>query len=196
MLYNCRRVCLRRGGKLACRPDSHALYFARHPQTWSSEIAVLLHVQPTPTFSMGSVEFEFVPEWFIPGKLLHHVIRYGGQEIVLRIAWIDSVNPSSPRSNMDLTYHIWTTFEYYSANYAIVELPSQTSGDKIVYVRYYQAEICGETTRRWGRCVCIIDISRPYYNFGCRNMKNVHVYDAVNSPFFKISCLRNIVRQL
>jgi len=69
---------------------------------------------------------------------------------------------------MDLTYYICTTFEYYCDNYAIVVLPSQTLGDKIVYVRHYQAEIGGETIRRSGRCVCMIDTSRPEYNFGCR----------------------------
>jgi len=38
-----------RAGKLASRPDSLALYIAS-PQTWSSEIAVLLQEQPSPTF--------------------------------------------------------------------------------------------------------------------------------------------------
>jgi len=117
---------------------------------------VLLQEQPSHTFSLGSIEFEFVPEWSMPGKLVLYVIRYGGDEIILRIAHIDSVNPCGPRSNMDLTYYVWTTFEYYCANYAIVVLPSQTSGDKIVYIRHYQAEIGGETTRRCGRCVFII----------------------------------------
>ena len=49
-----------RTGKLASRPDSLALYIAS-PQTWSSEIAVLLQEQPSPTFAMGGVELEFVP---------------------------------------------------------------------------------------------------------------------------------------
>jgi len=41
-----------RAGKVASRPDSLALYIAS-PQTWSSEIAVLLQEQPSPTFAMG-----------------------------------------------------------------------------------------------------------------------------------------------
>ena len=49
-----------RGGKLVSRPDSHALQIAS-PQKWSSEIAVLLQDQPSPTFSLGSIEIEFVP---------------------------------------------------------------------------------------------------------------------------------------
>ena len=83
---------------------------------------------------------------------------------------------------MDLTYHIWTTFEYYCDNYAIIVLPSQTLGDKIVYVRHYLAEIGGETTRRCGLCDRIIDTSRPEYNVGCKNPKNVHVYFTVSNP--------------
>jgi len=182
-----------RGGKLASRPDSLALYVASHPQTWSSEIVLLLQEQPTTTFSMGSVEFEFVPEWSIPDKLLHFVIRYGGEEIVLRIVCTDSVNPYGPRSNMDLTYHIWTTYEYYCANYAIVVLPSQTSGDKIVYVRHYQAEIGGKATWRCGRCVCIIDTSRQYYNFGCRKPEKCACVLCCKQPPYLKSAASEIV---
>jgi len=77
-----------------------------------------------------------------------------------------------PRSNIDLTYNAWTTFDYYCSNYAIVVLPSQTSGDKILYVRHFLAEIGGETTRRCGRCVCMINDSRPYYDLGCKKAEN------------------------
>ena len=48
-----------RGGKLASHPQSIALYIACPPQTWADEIAVLLQEQPTLTFSLGSVGFEF-----------------------------------------------------------------------------------------------------------------------------------------
>jgi len=140
-------------GKVASRPDSLALYIASLLQTWSSEIAVLLEEQPSPTFSLGGVEFEFVPEWSITGKLVLYILRYGGDDIIHRIECIDSVKPCGPRSNIDLTYYVWNTFEHYCDNYAIVVLPSQTLGDKIVCVRHYQAEIGVETTRRCGRCV-------------------------------------------
>jgi len=103
--------------------------------------------------------------------VFHYVIRYGGHEIVFRIRCVDSVNSYSPRSNMDLTHYIWPPFEYYCPNYAIVMLPSQTSGDKIVYVLQYQAEIGGETSRHCGLCVCIMDNPRTYYNFGCKTPK-------------------------
>jgi len=104
----------------------------------------------------------------MPGRLMHYIIRYGGDEIILSLAFVNSVTPCCPRSNMDLTYYIWTTFEYYCANYAIVVLPSLTLGDKFVYVRHYLAEIGGETTRRCGRCLCMIVTYRPDNNFGCR----------------------------
>ena len=123
-----------RGGKLASHPQSIALYIACPPQTWAEEFAVLLQEQTTPTFSLSSVAFVFVPEWSIPGNVLHYVFKYGGDEVVLRIQCIDSVAPCGPRSNMDLTYHTWSTFEYYCSNYAILVLPTQTPGDNIVYV--------------------------------------------------------------
>jgi len=104
----------------------------------------------------------------MPGKLVLYIFRYGGHEIILRKAFVDSVTSCGPRSNMDSTYYIWTTFEYYCDNYAILVLPSETLGDKIVYLRHYQAEMGGETTRRCGQCVCMFDNSRPEYNVGCR----------------------------
>jgi len=63
-----------RGGKLASRPQSIALYIACPPQTWADEIAVLLQEQPTPAFSLGTVAFEFVPEWSKLGNVMHYVV--------------------------------------------------------------------------------------------------------------------------
>jgi hypothetical protein len=68
---------------------------------------------------------------------------------------------------MDLTCYIWSTFDYCCANYAVIVPPSHTSGDKFVYVRSYQAEIGGETSRLCGQCICITKNPRTYYNFGC-----------------------------
>jgi len=86
----------------------------------------------------------------MPGRLVHYINRYGGVEIILNIAFVNSITPCVPRSNMDLTYYIWTTFEYYCTNYAIVVLPSQTLGEKIVYLRHYLPEIVGEIMwRKW-----------------------------------------------
>ena len=94
-----------RAGKLPLRPHSLALYIFS-PQTWSSEIAVLLQKQPSPTFALGGVEFKFIPEWSMPGRLMLYIIRYGGDEIILRLAFVNSVTPCGPRSNMYLTYYI------------------------------------------------------------------------------------------
>jgi len=68
---------------------------------------------------------------------------------------------------MDFTCYIRSTFDYYFANYAEIVLPAQTSGDKFVFVRSYQAEIGGETSRLCGQCVCINRNPHTYYNFGC-----------------------------
>ena len=159
-----------RAGKLASRPDSLTLYIAS-PQTWSSEIAVLLQDQPSPTYALGGVGFELYPLWTVPGRAVRYIIRHGGEEIILFISIISSESACGPRSNIDLTYHVWTLFDFYCTNYAIVVLPSQTSGDKIVYVRHFLAGIGSETTRRCGRCVCMIDNSLPLYDFGCRQQE-------------------------
>jgi len=48
----------------------------------------------------------FVPEWFIPGKMIHYFIRYGVDVRVLRIVCIASAKPCGPLSNEDLTHNI------------------------------------------------------------------------------------------
>ena len=58
-------------------------------------------------------------------------------------------------------------FNYYCANYAVIVLPSQTSGDMIFHVRSYQAEIGSETSRLCGLCLCINRNPLACYNFGC-----------------------------
>jgi len=156
-----------RAGKLASRPNSLHLYVAR-PQTWSPEIAVLLQEQPTPKFAWGGVDFEINPIWSVPGKAMRYSIRHGSGETNLHVVIVNSVIACGPRSNIDLTYHSWTTFDFYCTNYAIVVLPSQTLGDKIVYLQHYLAEMVGDTTRRCGNCVCMLTEPHPYYDVGCR----------------------------
>ena len=60
--------------------------------------------------------------------------------------------------------HVWILLREL-CNTSVI---SQNLGDIIVYVRHFLAAIGGETTRRCGRCVCMIDDSRPYYDLGCR----------------------------
>jgi len=104
----------------------------------------------------------------VPGRAVRYTIRHGGEEIILSISIIISDSPCGSRSNIDLTNHVWTLLDFFCTNYAIVVLPSQTSCDKIVYVRHYLAAIGGVTTRRCGRCECMINESLPLYDFGCR----------------------------
>jgi len=89
-----------RAGNLASRPDSLSLYIAR-PQTWSSEITEQLQEQTTPTFALGGVEFELVPQCSVLGRVGNYHITYGREEIVLTVVFIRSVLPYGPRSNID-----------------------------------------------------------------------------------------------
>jgi hypothetical protein len=154
-------------GKLVFRPDSITIYIVYNHQKLSSDISALLQLQRTLAFSLGFLDFLLVPECSIPGKIIHYVIRYGVEVRALKIVCIQSTKPCDPRSNMDLACYIWATFDYYCANYAVIVLLPHTSGDKIVYVRSYQAEIGGETSRHCGQCVCITKNPRAYFNFGC-----------------------------
>jgi len=131
------------GGKLVSRPDSITIYIACRPQKWSSDISVLLQIQHTTAFSLDSLDFLFVPECSIPGKMLDYVIGYGVEVRPLSIVCTVNVQPCA---RVLILIYIWSTFEYYCANYAMVVLPSHTSCNKIVYVRQYQAEIGGESS--------------------------------------------------
>ena len=129
-----------RTGKLASRPKSLALYIAR-PLTWSPEFDLLMQENETPQFELGGVEFVIVSTWAMPGRSVSYRIRHDGEEIILKIAYVNCDIPCGPRDNIDLTYNLWTTLDYYCTNYAIVVLPSTTLGDKIVYVLHIRAEV-------------------------------------------------------
>jgi len=78
------------------------------------------------------------------GRSVSYRIRHDGNEIILKISYVNCDIPCGPRANLDLTYSLWTTFDYYCTNYAIVVLPSTTLGDKIVYVRHIEAKVGAE----------------------------------------------------
>jgi hypothetical protein len=59
---------------------------------------------------------------------------------------------------------MWTTFAYYSTNYAMLILPPRTSGSKVLYTHHYKAEIGGEDSRG---CIRYIPDPRLLNQFGC-----------------------------
>jgi len=65
---------------------------------------VLLKIQHTAAFSLGILDFLFVPECSIPGKMIHCAIGYGVEVRTLRIFCIERVKQCGPRSNIDLTH--------------------------------------------------------------------------------------------
>ena len=91
-------------GKLVSRPDSITMYVAYHRQNLSSDISALLQLEPTLAFPFRCFDFSLVPERSIHAKILHYVIRYGGDVRALEIVCIQSTQPCGPRSNMDFTY--------------------------------------------------------------------------------------------
>ena len=105
--------------------------------------------------------------------MINYVIRYGVDVKALKIVCIESAKPCGPRSNIDLTQYIWSTFEYYCANNAMLVLPLHTSSGKIVKVHHYRAEIGGGSSRHCGQCVGITKNHHMYYGFSCKNLKIV-----------------------
>jgi len=101
-----------RAGKLASRPKSMALYIARL-QTWSPEFDLLMQENETPQFVMGGVEFVSVTSWEMPGRSESYRIRHDGDEIILKISYVNCYIPCGPRAKLDLTYNLWSTFDYY-----------------------------------------------------------------------------------
>jgi len=143
------------------------------------------------------VEIELVPQWSVNVRVVNYHIRYGPEEIILTVVFIRSVLLCGPSSNIDLTYYAWTTFDFYCTNYAIVVLPSQNLGNKIVYVRHFLAEIGGENNRRCGHCVCMDDDSRPYYDLGCiKPEKCTCVLCCIQPPSLKSAASEVVFRML
>jgi hypothetical protein len=133
------------GGKLASRPNLVTIYIAYHPQRLFPEISVLLQVQSTPAFSFGSLDFLFMPVFSTPGDNVYYTVRCGAETVAV----------------------IWSTYEYYCKNYAMLVLPSHTSENKILYKRHYKAKIGGEDSRTCRRCVCNFMDPHMFYDFGC-----------------------------
>ena len=106
-----------------------------------------------------------------------------------------SDSPCGPRSNLDLMNHVWTLSDYFCTNYAIVDLPSRTSDDKLVYVRQYKAEMGGMTTRRCNNWVCLLDDTLPFYDFGCMLPQKYTCVLCCNQPPSLKSAASEIVKK-
>jgi hypothetical protein len=156
------------GGKLASHPNLVTIYIAYHPQRLSPEISVLLQIQSTPAFSFESLDFLFMPVYSTPGDNVYCTVRCGVETVAVRIVCVDFAVPCGPRSNLDLTHFIWSTFAYYCTNYSMLVQPSHTLENKILYTRHYKAEIGGEVSRTCKRFVCNFTDPHMFYDFGCQ----------------------------
>jgi hypothetical protein len=65
-------------------------------------------------------------------------------ESTVRFERVVSSERSGPQSNLDFVHFIWNNFAYYCTNYAVAVLPMQTCTHKILYARFYKAEIGGD----------------------------------------------------
>jgi hypothetical protein len=155
-------------GLLESHPDLITIYMAYHPEMLSPDIPILLQIQPTPVFSLDNLDFWFMPSYSRPGDNVFYTVRCGIGVVALRTACVNSLQPCGPRSNLDLTHFLWTTFSYYCTNYAMVILPSQTSGDSILYTLHYKAEIGGEDSRTCKRRFWDTEDPQWCYDFSCQ----------------------------
>ena len=155
------------GGLLTSCPELITMYMAYHPEMLSPDLSILLQIQPTPVFSLDELDFLFVPSFSILERSICYTVRCGVEHMALRIVCVNSLQPFGPRTNLDLTSIAWTTFSYYCANYAMVVLPLQTSGDRILYFHHYRAEIRGEDSRTYRSCLWDFEDPRRIY-FGCQ----------------------------
>jgi hypothetical protein len=171
-------------GMLSTPPDYITIYIAYNPQNLFHQINVLLQIDPTAAFSLDYFDFLFLPTYSAPGYSCYYVVRLGVDSAVFRFVRVNSLEICGPRSNVDFVHFIWDNFGYYCANYAITVLPMQTSADKILYARFYKAEIGGDDSRSCGKCeydflqilACIIILSVPH-------LVGAHAHSVVNSHF-------------
>lgn len=159
-------------GKLASQPDLITMYISYYPQEWTSDTSVLLQFRHTSAFCFGNLEFLYMQEYSAPGKNIYYTIKCGDVITAFRIVCVQSAKLCSPRSNIDFTQYVWSTFDYYCANYAMFVLPSHTSDSKIVYVSHVKAQLNAEGNRLCGNCVCNTEDPRMHFDFGCRKPNN------------------------
>jgi hypothetical protein len=110
------------GGKLRSHPNFLPIYIAHHPQNLSTDIRILLQIGHTPAFSLDCLDFLFQHLYSTPGDIFY-IVRYGEETIAIRIDCVDSLETYGPRSNHDFVQFMWTTFAFYSTNYAMLVLP-------------------------------------------------------------------------
>lgn len=181
-------------GKLEAHPNLITIYIAHCPQKLSSDISVLLQLKHTTAFSFGTLDFIYNQEFSAPGKNIYYTVRCGLETSALRIVCVESAKVCGPRSNIDLTEFVWSTFDYYCTNYAMTVLPSHTSGSKIVYTRHIKAEKGGEGSRLCGNCVCNIDEDpRMHFDFGCKKPENCNCALCEKQPISLKSLASEIV---
>ena len=129
------------GDKIESRPDLITIYIAYHPQKVCPEISALLQISTIRAFSFDKLDSLFLPTHSRPGSNVFYTVGYGNEITALRLAIVNSVKPCCPRSSINFTYYMWKAFDYYYTNHGMVVLPSRTSVNKILYTRYYKAEI-------------------------------------------------------
>jgi len=154
-------------GKVTSHRHLVTIYTAYHPQNLSPKIVVLLQITHTPAFSLESLGFLLVPYYSRLAENIYCTVRHGDISIAVRILCVDFVLLfSGSRSNLNLVHFMWSTSAYYCSNYAIVVVPSRTSGNKILYVRHYKAEIGGEDSCSCMECMRDMEDPRMLYNVG------------------------------
>jgi hypothetical protein len=153
-------------GLLESHPDLITIYLAYHPEM-SPHIPILLQIQPTTVFFLDNLEFWFMA-YSRTGDNVFYTGRCGVEVVALRIAYVNSLRPCGLRSNLDLIHFLWTNFSYYCTNYTMVILPSQTSGDRILYTLHYKAEMGERIIGPLKRCFWDIEDPRWSYDFSCQ----------------------------
>jgi hypothetical protein len=157
---------------IAGRTPTHSgcitIYIGYHPTELTPDSSILFQITRAPAFSLNCLDFQLVPEFTIPGSVISYIVKYGASTLAVKIECVYSNIPCGPRSNLNLVHYLWSEFVYYCSNYGLFVLPSLTSGDKLVYVRYYKAEIGGSESRSCRECIWGPENPETLYNISCK----------------------------
>jgi hypothetical protein len=93
-------------GNLRFRHDFLTIIIAHHSQNLSPEIRILLQIQNTSVFSLGSMDYLLQPLFFKPGENIIYIVRYGEETLPVSLECVDSLEPCGPRSNLDFVHFI------------------------------------------------------------------------------------------
>jgi hypothetical protein len=75
-------------GKTPTHSGCITIYTGYHPAKLTTDIGILFQITPTAAFTLHSLDFLFIPQYSIPGKIIHYIAKQGNTTIPEKIVCV------------------------------------------------------------------------------------------------------------